>query len=401
MRILFINKFLYPKGGSETYCFNLADYLKSRGHSVEFFGMEHESNIAGNSLNLYVKNREFKKMSIEKIFYPFSIIYSKEAKKKIRKVIEHFKPDIIHLNNFNFQLTPSILYEIKKQKIPVIMTLHDYQLICPNHMLFIEQKNKICEACKGRKYVSCIKNKCIHNSLIKSVLAAVEGFLYYKLRTYDKTINCYISPSSFLKSKFVEFGENNDRIFVLNNFIVHDSFSDGDVQKGNYVLYFGRITKQKGITTLIEACRMLPEIQFVFAGSGDLENEVLSLNNIRYVGFKTGTELKKLISEALFSVYPSEWYENCPLSVLESQMYKTPVIGADIGGIPELIQDNVDGLLFKPGDAVDLAEKIKYLYENRNLLSDFSVRCAEKAEKYSIEYYYKKLLEIYNSAINK
>ncbi len=400
MKILFVNKFLYLNGGSETYLFGLSDYLKNMGHDVEFFGMQHPKNIVNNSVNLNVRNMEFKGNLISKFSYPFKIIYSIEAANKISKVIKHFKPDIVHVNNYNFQLTPSILYKVRKLGIPVIQTLHDFQIVCPNHMMYLEHKNIICEECINRRYRNCVKNNCIHNSKVKSVLAAFEGWFYHKLKTYDKYIDLLISPSIFLKKKIVEFGEHDSRIKVLHNFI-NPSADVYYENKKNYVLYFGRLSIQKGIRTLIKACKNLPELKFIFAGGGELESELEGIENIEFVGFKSGEDLKTLVSKALFSIYPSEWYENCPMSVLESQMYGTPVIGADIGGIPELIDDKVDGLLFKPGNSDDLAEKIKYLYNDINVLHEYSIRCIEKVKKFSIDNYYKELMNIYSMAISK
>lgn len=398
MNILMVNKFLYPKGGTETYCFELADYFKQMGHSVQFFGMAHENNIVGNDMDLYVSNVDFKDINIKKIFYPLRIIYSFEAKRKIGKLIKKYKPDIIHLNNINFQITPSILYEIKKHKIPVVMTLHDFQLVCPNHMLFIEHRLEVCERCKGGKYINCIRNKCLHNSRIKSIVAAAESWLYNKFGTYRKYIDHFISPSIFLKNKMIEFGIDKNRITQMHNFIT--SSEKNNFVKKDYVLYFGRLSRQKGLKTFIDACKLLPGIRFVVAGAGEMEEEFRGIDNIDFVGFKTGDELKTLVGEALFSICPSECYENCSMSILESQMYGTPVIGANIGGIPELINNNVDGLLFKPGDKYDLAEKIEYLYKDKNKINEFSEKCFSKViNEFSLETYYSKLIKLYDSLI--
>lgn len=399
MKILMVNKFLYPKGGAETYCLELGEYLESQGHQVQFFGMQDKRNIVGNQEGLYVSNVDFKNISLRKVFYPLRTLYSIEAKIKIRKLLKKYRPDIVHLNNYNFQITPSILYEIKRHNIPVVSTLHDFQIVCPNHMMYIEHENRICEECRGRKYGSCIKNRCIHNSRIKSILGAIEGYVFYKLKTYENLIDSYIAPSNFLKNKIVEFGEQEDRIITLYNFT--KKTNNKSVKKGEYILYFGRLSIQKGIRTMIEACKRLPDANFVFAGSGDLQDVLTGIDNITFVGFKSGDELKKLVSEALFTVCPSEWYENCPMSVLESQMYGTPVIGANIGGIPELVDDKVDGLLFEPGNVEDLSEKIRYLNEHRDVLQTFSQRCVEKTNDFSIDLYYSKLIEIYESAIQK
>jgi glycosyltransferase involved in cell wall biosynthesis len=399
IKVLFINKFLYPKGGSETYMFNLAEYLEKEGHSVSYFGMRDAKNTVSENHDLMVSNVDFKDISVKKLYYPFKIIYSKEARAKIRELLQSIKPDIVHLNNYNFQITPSILYEIRRYNIPVVMTLHDFQIVCPNHMLYLEHKKMICEDCRGRRYSSCISNRCIHNSRLKSLLGMLEAQLYYRLKTYNKCIDTFISPSDFLKCKIVEFGEKENRIKVIPNFV--NSQECKQYPKKDYIIYFGRLSVQKGIHTLLEACKSLPHIDFVLAGSGDIENDLPALPNLKYVGQKSGKQLEDLIGSALFSVYPSEWYENCPMSILESQFQGTPVVGANIGGIPELVDDGIDGLLFSPGDTGDLIEKITLLYESRERLQTFSNKCREKiVSKYSADKYYNELMKVYRSAID-
>ncbi len=401
LNILLVNKFLYPKGGSETYLFNIGEYLKKQGHNVDYFGLRHKNNLVGNCIDEYVSDIDTKNYTLKRFIGPLRLIYSFEAKRKIRKVIKATKPDIVHINNYNFQLTPSILYEMKKYNIPIVMTLHDFQLVCPNHMLYMEHENRICEECKDRNYQNCIKNKCIHNSKLKSILGAIEGFTYYKLGTYKKLIDYFIAPSRFLKDKMIEFGEDSNKIKVISNF----SSGCGDFNttvKNEYVLYFGRISIQKGIKTLIEACKRLPNIKFILAGSGELEDELRKVENIQFVGFKSGAELNKLIQGALFSLCTSECYDNCPMSVIESQIQGTPVIGAAIGGIPELIADGFDGLLYEAGNVQDLVQKIRYLYENKDILREFSVRCREKVKELnSIENYYLELMGIYSLVLKK
>lgn len=392
-----VNKFLYIKGGSETYMFGLANYLKKMGHEIMFFGMFDKKNmVSGNEKN-FTQNMDLRTKSFKRYLYPFKVIYSSEAKEKIGIILEQFKPDIVHLNNYNYQLTPSIIYEIKKYKIPIVQTLHDYNLITPNHILYNYEKGEICEKCKGNRYYNCVLSKCIHDSYIKSFIGATEAYLYYILKTYNK-IEYFICPSNFIAKKVIEFGISKNKIRVIPNFI--EKISNISTDKADYILYFGRISQEKGIETLLKAIESLPNIKFVFAGKGPLEHKLQNYNNIEYVGFKQKTELDKLIAESLFTLCPSECYENSPMSVLESQAMFTPVIGSEIGGIPELIDDGVDGLLFKPGDAKDLESKIQLLYNNKELLKQYSIRCNEKIKRFSVDNYYNKLLEVYKEAIN-
>ncbi len=398
MKILMVNKFLYLNGGSETYVLKIGEYLTSIGHEVQYFGMKDDRNIVGNNVESYTSNFDFHTGKLKKIIYPFKIIYSAEARKKIRKILKDFKPDIVHLNNFNFQITPSIIYEIKKDKIPVIMTVHDPQMVCPNHRLYIESAKKICELCIKGHYYECIKNKCFHNSKVESIVGAIESYVYHSLKTYDK-IDIFLSPSRFMKEILIKGGVDVNKISILPNF---SAFSKGDnmIKKENYVLYFGRISYEKGIRTLLNACLNLKNIKFLFVGSGPMEEELKAIENVKYIGFKGGKELHILISQALFTIYPSEWYENCPLAVIESQVLGTPVIGANIGGIPELIEDRKTGLLFESGNVQDLKLKILELYNSPEKLEQMSEECLKK-KKNTVDTYCSKLIELYEKQIQK
>lgn len=398
MKILMVNKFLYPNGGSETYIFKLGKYLISKGHEVQYFGMDHEERCVGNNVGAYTSNMNFHGGSkLSKLTYPIKTIYSTEARRKIRMVLDDFRPDVVHLNNFNYQLTPSIILEIKKyeketnKRVKIVFTAHDYQLICPNHMMNNPNTNENCEKCLGGKFVNCIKGKCIHGSTAKSITGAMEA-LYWNTRKVYKHIDSIICCSEFLKSKMDSNPIFREKTIALHNFIENIEWKD--VEKKDYILYFGRFSQEKGIKTLIDVCKSLPNIQFVFAGTGPLEDEVNSIPNIKNLGFQTGEALENLIREARFSIYPSEWYENCPFSVMESQMYGTPVLGANIGGIPELIKKGKTGELFESGNIEDLKTKICMLWNNTNKVLDYSNHC-KYIDFDTIEEYYEKLMKTY------
>ncbi len=393
-----INKFLYPNGGSETYIFKLGDVLRLHGHEVEYFGMEHEGRCVGNTVNSYTSDMDFHNGSkLSKLTYPLKTIYSKEARKKIRLVLDNFKPDVCHINNFNYQLTPSIILEIRKwekqtnHKVKIIFTAHDYQLVCPNHMLNNPNTHKNCEKCVNGAFSNCFKGKCIHGSAAKSLIGTAEAS-FWKLKGVYKQFDTIICPTEFMKSKMDCNPVFAQKTVAMLNFIDIAEWKKSD--KKDYVLYFGRFSEEKGIKTLIEVCKRLSDINFVFAGSGPLENEINNIPNIKNVGFQKGENLEKLIREAQFSVYPSEWYENCPFSVMESQMYGTPVLGANIGGIPELISQGVTGELFEGGNAIELEEKIYKLWNNKNLTESYSNNC--KCISFdTLEQYYNKLIHLY------
>ena len=397
MKILMINKFLHPNGGSETYIFRLGDYLKSQGHEVQYFGMEHTGRCVGNRVNAYTSDMDFHGGSkLSKLTYPIKTLYSSEARKKLRLVLEDFRPDVCHLNNFNYQLTPSILLEIAKWKreghpCRVVYTAHDLQLVCPNHMCSNPNTGENCEKCLGGHFLNCTKGKCIHGSLAKSAVGTLEAVLWNGCGVY-KNIDVIICCSEFLKTKMDTNPLFAGKTVAIHNFV--DRISYEKAEKKDYVLYFGRFSREKGIDTLIQVCKALPEIPFIFAGTGPLEEEIAGVPNIRNVGFQRGKALETLIREARFSVYPSEWYENCPFSVMESQMYGTPVLGANIGGIPELIEPDKTGELFESGNAAQLKEKIQALWENRELTDRYSENCADVRFD-DVARYTEKLMKLY------
>ncbi|MDO4284068.1 MAG: glycosyltransferase [Eubacteriales bacterium] len=398
MRILIVNKFLYPNGGSETYIFKIGEELCRKGHEVQFFGMEHEGRIVGNRANSYTADMDFHTGKIGKILYPFKILYSFEARRKIRAVLEDFVPDAVHLNNINFQITPSIIDEIrayekkKGGKIRILYTAHDYQWICPNHMMQIPSTGRVCDLCTRGEYRHCVENRCIHNSRVKSLLGTMEAELYKRKKTYAQ-VDRILCPSEFMNRMLSRSSVLAGKTVTMHNFIEPEEIQtpldkfrenagageDRMESSGNaaetkkcentspYVLYFGRYSLEKGVRTLLGACRELPEIDFVFAGKGELEDEVNAVPNVTNRGFLGGQALAELIRGAQFVVFPSEWYENCPFSVMEAQAGGVPVLASDLGGTPELIcreAGKETGELFRGGDGDSLAQAILDLWND-------------------------------------
>jgi len=391
-----VNKFLHPNGGSETYIFNLGAHLQKSGHEVQYFGMEHSDRVVGNRVGAYTTNMDFHGGSrLAKVLYPIKTIYSVEARQKIRQVLDDFKPDVCHLNNFNYQLTPSIILEIVKwrkqtgRKCRIIYTAHDYQLVCPNHMCKNPGTQKNCEKCLDGDFTHCIRGKCIHGSTVRSLVGMAEAMFWRWLKVY-RHIDAVVCCSEFMKKKMDANPQLAGKTVSMHNFM--DPVERESVEKKDYVLYFGRYAQEKGTRTLLNVCSQLPDIPFVFAGTGPMADEVCGAN-IRNMGFQSGDALKKLIQEARFSVYPSEWYENCPFSVMESQMYSTPVLGADIGGIPELIQPGKTGFLFKSGNEADLKEKIAWMWACRHSLCP---NAAEEAKFDDAQAYCRRLMKVYS-----
>lgn len=403
MRILIINKFLYPNGGSETYIFKIGKQFIKMGHEVQYFGMNHAKRIVGNRIDSYTSDMDFHSGKLQRLLYPFKIIYSVEARKKLRAVLCDFQPEAVHLNNFNFQLTPSILYEIRRyqnrtgRKIAVIYTAHDSQLVCPNHLMQRYTTSKLCTECIGGSPWNCTRHRCIHGSFIKSFLGSAEAWVYRHVKAYS-IIDTVICPSFFLKDKLDACPQLQDKTLVMHNFM-EKPLKIREKSKP-YVLYFGRYSKEKGIETLLEVCRRLQNIPFVFAGNGPMEHEVRTLSNVTDMGFLSGEKLQEIIAGASFSVFPSECNENCPFSVMESLAYGTPVVGAAIGGVPELIKNRENGVLFESGNAEQMEEMIRSLWDDEKTLKKMTENC-KKTKFDQVEEYCEKVLKCYQSTYLK
>lgn len=402
MKILMVNKFLYPRGGSESYMLYLGEYFKKIGHEVEYFGMYDENNTVGNSADKYTQNMDFHSRGIGRFLYPFKIIYSFEAKRKIMQVIDDFKPDVIHMNNINFQLTPSIIYGIKKKGVPVVQTVHDYQMICPNHLLYNFDKNTPCEKCVNGSHINCIKNKCIHGSLVKSILGVIEAKFYSFLKTYKK-VDLYVCPSKFLENKLLSSKKYyKGKTLTIHNFINKNKFTNIDKRDGSYILYVGRLSKEKGIEHIVGVAKLLPEYNFIIAGSGPDEDDLKGIKNIKLAGFLTGDKLTELMGGAKVLLLPSVCYENCPLSILEAHSMGVPVVTMNYGGMAELVKDGVTGTLVNEFTPEGIAQKLKQTIENEDYYSSLKENCKnEKDNILSIETYCNILIKEYEKLVTR
>ena len=401
MKILMVNKFLYPRGGCETYMLNLAEELKAKGHEVEYFGMYDEKNTVGNSLGLYTTNMDFHSTGAARFLYPFKIIYSAEAKRKLGKVLDEFKPDVVHMNNINFQLTPSVIYAVKKRNIPLVQTVHDYQMICPNHLLYSFEEVKPCERCIGGSKFNCFKHKCIHGSRAKSLIGSIEAKLYEIIKTYKK-VDLYICPSKFLEKKLLAASKLFEgKTVALHNFIEKKPLPELTAPEKPYVAFAGRLSKEKGVTLICEAAKMLPEYSFLVAGNGpdgDCLNEV---PNITMKGFLTGNELISLMANARVMLLPSVWYENCPLSILETHSYGVPVITMNSGGMAELVEDGKTGTLVNEPTPEAVAEAIRRCFEDEEYYKTLKENCETMRDKIiGVSEYCDDVIEKYQELIN-
>ena len=404
MKILLINKFYWQKGGSERVFLHTKKLLEQNGHQVVCFSMEDEKNNLPSSYSKYFvpytnfqsKNSWFGK-ALRFIYYPL-------AAKNLEKLIQLENPDIAHLHNISHQLTPSILKPLKKHQIPVVQTLHDYQLICPNYRLFT--KGKVCEKCKKHKYYQCSLNKCVQNSFWSSSLAGLELFLQWIFRFYKEKVDLFISPSQFLKDKVREWGIKQP-INVINNFINIENF-EPNYQNQDYVVCVSRLSKEKGVMTLLKAIRKLPDIKLKLIGDGQLRKEVekyivkKQIKNVEYLGPKYDKELFDLIKNSKFFIIPSEWYENYPMLVIEAMALGKPVLASRLGGLQEMIEENKTGWFYEPFSIKDLRSKIKQHYNESDTIEHMGSLARETVEhKNCTKRHYQLLMQAYNQVLSK
>ncbi|MGM9759684.1 MAG: glycosyltransferase [Parabacteroides sp.] len=387
MKILIANKFYYNRGGDCIMSIGLEQLLKAKGHEVAFFSMQYPDNFHSEWEGYFPSQVDFQAGGIQnKLRAVTRIFHSAEVKRNFMALLETFQPDVVHLNNIHSQLSPLIGELAHRKGIKVVWTMHDYKLVCPAYTCL--RNGKPCEIC-FRDPFQVFAKKCMKGSLAASVLAYLEA-LYWDKNRLKKNTDCFISPSRFLAEKMVEGGFSPSKIRVIPNFTNRD-LSHDSIDKEDYICYIGRLSEEKGVGTLIEATRQLP-YRLLVVGTGPLKDTFdHNHSHIQFVGFKEWNELKGIIERARFMVIPSEWYENNPLSVIESLCLGTPVLGANIGGIPELIHER-NGMLFEAGNKEDLKEKIGQMF---NKTFNYSDICSSARQQYSAENYYNKLIEIY------
>ncbi len=406
LKILMANKFYYPFGGPETCLFSTKKLFENRGHKVVVFSMQHPENLPSPQTKYFTEQLDFsgetKLGSQKRVRAAAKLLYSFEAKRKIAALIRDEKPDIAHLHSIYHQLSPSIITPLHRAGIPTIMTLHDYKLICLNYRLY--NKGKICELCTRGRFLRGIPEHCVKDSYSKTLLNYVEHLLHRTLGLYEK-IDLLISPSNFSRLEHIRRGIDPDRLITIENFIELENYQPKYEHEG-YVLFFGRLAVEKGVATLIKAIRDYPEIPLKIVGDGPEEEKLkstvnqLSVKNVEFIGFKTGDDLVRLIRNCAFALIPSEWYENCSMTVLEAFAYGKPVIGTDIGGIPEQIIHGKNGYIYPPGDSEKLGRLINELFDNEELIRRMGIEARRTVEtKYSGERHYTRLLEIYRRLI--
>lgn len=393
--ILNVSQNYHVRGGSDRYFFTLAELLQKHGHRVVPFTAASPNNESSEWENYFPRGADFEHPGAGDLL---RFLYSHDAVKSIRQLLQDTDINLAHFHIYYGKLTTSILEVLKRDGIPLIQTLHEYKLTCPvySHL----SNDQICEACEGKHFWRALPKRCNRGSLARTALSVTESYVSKMLGAVKK-FDHFISVSHFLRKKMISHGIPEDKISTVHNFVdvsdITPNFSEGD-----YILYFGRVHRSKGILTLIAAAVPLTDVPIYIVGDGEAMPEVQRIieengcKHIHLLGFKQGDELRELIGNSICTVLPSEWYENCPMSVLESYAYGKPVIGADIGGIPELIVDGVDGFLVPSGEQETLQDRLLWMSEHKSEAAEMGRVGRHKMEtEFNADIHYERIMNVY------
>lgn len=406
MKIIQTNKFFYKKGGSEAYMFDLADVLTDKGHEVGFMSMEDSKNLDSEYAPFFVEHKDFSqpKGFLKSLGSLRSLIFSKEAYSKVSKLIQAHKPDIAHVHNITRHLTPSVIAAYKDAGVPVVQTLHDYQVICPNYKLFTE--GAACERCKKHKYWQSALHKCLGGSFLKGALAGVELAVHKLTRVYDR-VDHFVTPSRFLRDKLIEWGMDGNKITHIPNFIDVDSYVPR-YSSENYFVYFGRLSGEKGLLTILKAMKEINDETFVFKiiGTGPQEKFLQAyvkrhaIRNVEFLGYQSGDELHRLVRNSRFVVLPSIWYENYPISLLEAAALGKPAFVSAIGGNVEIVEHEKTGLHVEVNTVAAWVDVLTAFYADTPRLERMGRAARELVEaRNNKDAHYDALMKVYNQAI--
>ena len=413
MKILQINNYNYLKGGSEKVYQVSIDLLKSKGHDVRYFSIlndRNEDHCEGHLVKI-TSWRDAKGVW-GKLKGISDFIYNNKVAKELNDYIERFRPDVVHVHIFYGALSNAIIGVLRKHKIPIVQSVHEFRLLCPAYTC-LDSSLSICELCANSIFkTSCVRKRCVKSNVTVSFVAALECFIRDRFFNYQESISAFIMVSQFIKDKHIKYyptiAAKCHQVYNSVDIKAYAKYVINPKLKENYYLYLGRLSYEKGVDTLIDVFAECPNLNLKIAGTGPIEDELkykvekLGLQNIEFLGYINGDNLYKTIASAKYTMVPSQWFENNPLSIIESFALGTPVIGSIIGGIPELIDDAVDGYLHQINSKESILNKLEE--SNKLSIAAYSKQCESSLNKsiasFDNEIYYTKLIEIYNSVKN-
>jgi glycosyltransferase involved in cell wall biosynthesis len=400
--LLSINNYFYRRDGSEVIFQDHNRLFESRGWQVVPFCMHHPDNPESPWAEYFVTEIEFgSTYSLwDKVIRIPKVIYSLEARRKLRALLDRVRPDVAHCHTIYHHISPSILGVLKKLAVPTVMTLHDFKLICPAYHLF--NKGAVCEKCAGGRVHHVLANQCIKGSLSLSSVIMAEGLLHNVLGSYRDNVDFFISPCRFYIDKFVSWGWDRRQFVHIPNFVDASGFQPR-YAPGKSVVYFGRLSPEKGLLNLIRAAaRARVSLRLLGAGpqAEQLHEEALKTGaDAVFAGHLTGEALHAEIQASRATVLPAEWYENAPMSVLESYALGKPVIAADIGGMSEIVSHGESGWLFASGSIEQLADRLRSVADMPDSqLAEMGRKARHRVEtEFTESLYQERIAELYSS----
>lgn len=407
MKVLQINNVHYRRGGADAVYLNTADLLMKHGNDVVFFNMRKDNNLPCKDEKYWVSSVESRPKGLKSTLIELrNFFYNPEAEQKIEELVKEKKPDIAHIHLFwGSGISPSITKVLQKYHIPLVQTVHDYRMICPIALL-MDKNGNVCEKCEGKYFYKAGIYCCSRHGRLRSIIMAAE--MYYHNRHFHplKVINGFIFVSNFSYNKHLQYMPSlkQANTTVLYNFANFVNDGNRDEQE-RYFLFYGRLSHEKGIKTLLDAAKSCNEIQFKVVGSGPMEEELKEqyrrCTNISFLGYKMGDELKCLVRNARYVCVTSECYENNPMTIVEAYSMGTPVVGSRIGGIPEIVPEGLTGYCFETGNVNDLIQTIIKAESMPD--SDYEKMRLEVRRFYdnnfSAENYYQKLIAFYKKTM--
>jgi len=408
MKILQINKFYHIVGGVDRYFLELSKLLSEKGHDIVPFSMQHPLNYKTRWSKYFVPHSAFDTVKLSNGIHNFiQMIYNIEARRRISALLDTFPADVAHVHQIYHHISPSILFELKRRRIPIVHTVGDYHLISPHHNNLYHNGN-ICEVSKVKKFYKTVFHKCIKESYLASVAEATEQYVHHYLGFYQNTIDYYISPSAYLTKKLIEYQIPQEKIVQIPYFVYANSFKINDADR-RYVLYFGRLSSEKGLDFLLTVAKLIPEIPIKIIGSGSEGVNLLKrvfkdqLKNVEVINrFIPENTLRKYVAECSFTVFPSLSYEIFGISLLESFASGKPVITSRIGAFPEIVEDGIEGFLFETGNIRLCVKQIQKLWSDNTLCKTLGENARKRAVKqYNPQDHYDKLIALYHKVVRQ